>query len=329
MALLRAAIPGRCVRWLDCLQHTSQRCGYGGVRSHAIYSVQGVSARRHFSSVGVHGIHAIVAGSTGGVGRSVVSTLAKDPRVSRITALARRDGLDAATLFQLGDVPQVAHKIEFAAVDYETLISDPASYTTVFQVHSATECIAALALILLRGLQGHDVGFSGLGIYTKDARNEEHFRRVEIAYNVAFARALVAGGGSRLAYLSGAGAKAGGMFMFARVKADAERSLREVQGIARSSSMRPGFITARPGAINDLQERVGTVLAPFLVRVGQAVSAENIAKAMAHVTLPEARPADVATQEQDVLENNDIVVAAQSYDLLLQRLVAESERGSA
>ena len=165
----------------------------------------------------------------------------------------------------------------------------------------ATRCVCV-------GVQGHSIGASCLGIYTKDARDEAHFRRVEIEYNTAVARALVAGGGTRFAYLSGMGAKAGGWAMFARVKADAEAALRNVSGIVKSASMRPGYIAHRPGASLGIPDRIAGFMPGVMKKLGMGVECDDIAKTMVHSLLAPA--ADVA----DVFENNDIMATARVYE---------------
>ena len=173
----------------------------------------------------------------------------------------------------------------------------------------------------LRSTQGHSFGVSCLGIYTKDARDEAHFRRVEIEYNVAAAQALVAGGGRRMAYLSGMGAKKGGWAMFARVKADAEEALRLVPGMEKAASMRPGAILNREGG-RDLgfQDTLAHVLAPVMSFFGAAVETDDIAKAMLYATMHE--PAgDVA----DVYENDDIKAAARVYEQEVALVAADRE----
>ena len=131
----------------------------------------------------------------------VVHHLARDERVASVTALTRRSRDDTTTLFDLS--PAEAAKVKFAVVDYDALVADAAG--------SSIDTFA-----------GHDIGMSCLGLYTSDAKDEAHFRHVEITTNVATATAMVAGGVDRFAYLSGMGAKKGGWMMFARVKADAE-----------------------------------------------------------------------------------------------------------
>ena len=68
---------------------------------------------------------AIVAGSTGGVGRRVVRALALDPRVERVTALARPTPTprDAASLFDLADDPAALSKVVFAPMKYDELLA--------------------------------------------------------------------------------------------------------------------------------------------------------------------------------------------------------------
>ena len=189
-----------------------------------------------------------------------------------------------------------------SAVQSSAVQCSPVQCSAVLAGRSfATRCVCV-------GVQGHSIGASCLGIYTKDARDEAHFRRVEIGYNTAVARALVAGGGTRFAYLSGMGAKAGGWAMFARVKADAEAALRNVSGIVKSASMRPGYIAHRPGASLGIPDRIAGFMPGVMKKLGMGVECDDIAKTMVHSLLAPA--ADVA----DVFENKDIMATARVYE---------------
>ena len=181
--------------------------------------------------------------------------------------------------------------------------------------------LATHATHRLEDAQNHTLGVSCLGIYTKDARDEAHFRRVEIEYNVAAAQALVAGGGRRMAYLSGMGAKKGGWAMFARVKADAEEALRLVPGMEKAASMRPGAILNREGGTSlGFQDKFAHAVSPVLSFFGAAVETDDIAKAMLYATMHE--PAgDVA----DVYENDDIKAAARVYEQEVALVAADRE----
>ena len=49
---------------------------------------------------------------------------------------------------------------------------------------------------LMSAFSGHTMIFSALGIYTKEARDEAHFKQVEVVWNMAAFRAALAGGAS-------------------------------------------------------------------------------------------------------------------------------------
>jgi len=227
---------------------------------------------------------AIVVGSTGGVGRWIVYTLALDPRVGMITAIVRGNSRPAE-FFHLN--PQQFQKVRQVDANFEKLDE--------------------------KVFQGHDVGFSALGIYTSQAKDEAHFRRIEIDYNVAAAKAMMSGGVKRFAYLSGSGAsQTGSMMMFARVKGDAEKALQNI-GFERATVVRPGMILGRG---TDAQ------LPPFYVQLDFLsnlvpqkfkIQAQEIARAMVHSTLglPDA---PVEPSRKWIWENMDIHRYAGEYE---------------
>eukprot|EP00164_Ancoracysta_twista_P007027 GFYU01009899.1.p1 GENE.GFYU01009899.1~~GFYU01009899.1.p1 ORF type:complete len:244 (-),score=45.11 GFYU01009899.1:127-858(-) len=234
------------------------------------------------------GLKALVVGSTGGVGQRIVYYLAHDPRVDVVTCLARSEG---GTAQKYGLKSPQADKVKFAVVDYEVLAGEDSDQKEAMR----------------KLLHGHDIGFSGLGLYTSAARNEEHFRHVEIDLNMGAVDAFVRGGGTRFSYLSGQGAKEGGWMMFARVKADAEKAIRETPGLQTGTAARPAGIANRQGkaigydGLNNFFHKI-----PGLNH--WTIDADDIAKGMIHSCL--AEPGEVP----HVYENSDLKVAARMYE---------------
>lgn len=88
-----------------------------------------------------------------------------------------------------------------------------------------------------------------------------------------------------------------------------QEALRQVPGMARSTTVRPGGIIGRQGRslgydwLNDL-------LGPFLSRLGMAVHIDDIAKSMLQVTMQPTSDTTIP----EVLENEDIKAAARVYE---------------
>jgi len=211
-------------------------------------------------------VKAVVVGSSGGVGRWVVHTLACDPRVETITALTRRTNL-TADFFHLEGKPEQFAKVQQKPVDFNNLNE--------------------------KALKGHDIGFSALGLYTAEVKDEQHFRQVEIDYNMKAARAMYDNGQGvkRFAYLSGQGvSQDGSRIMFARVKGEAEKSMQSI-GFERATMARPGGIYNRgeDGNASGYKKlmQYGELLMKRLPG-SMAIDAQDIAKAMVHSTLKPA-----------------------------------------
>eukprot|EP00004_Rigifila_ramosa_P027835 TRINITY_DN9209_c0_g1_i1.p1 TRINITY_DN9209_c0_g1~~TRINITY_DN9209_c0_g1_i1.p1 ORF type:complete len:250 (-),score=53.16 TRINITY_DN9209_c0_g1_i1:7-756(-) len=238
------------------------------------------------------GKRAVVVGATGSVGRMLVKTLALDPRVARVTAAVRklREPGSVAAFYLLGDQPEAAGKVQEVAVDYAAL-SDAPTAGGVFE--------------------GHDIGFSGLGIYTAAAQSEAHFREVEVTANMRAAKAMRLGGVGRFAYLSGQGVtQTPGCLtpQFSRVKGEAERRLQTEVGFERCTVVRPAGIYDRPEGSTPAHALEGFMnnRMRFLLNTSVGIKCEEVAQAMVHSAL-------AGEPVAPILENNDIRATAAAY----------------
>mgnify|MGYP002780623296 CR=1 FL=1 len=189
---------------------------------------------------------ALVAGGSGLVGSALVRILAGDAAYNSVTCLARRPAAEAG-------------KVATQVVDFEALES-----TTLAAVDDAFCC---------------------LGTTRKKAGSDEAFRRVDLDYVVAFARAARNAGASRFFLVSSLGADAESRMLYPRVKGEAEAV---VQGlgfravvIARPSVLDGDRAEDRPGEAAALV--VGRVVAPLLfgpLRKYRPIAAEAVARAL-------------------------------------------------
>jgi len=214
---------------------------------------------------------AIVLGASGSVGARVVHYLLKDPRIRRVTAVVRRNQNDTAQWLSDGDEDKA--KLAQMEVDFEKLDDNSP------------------------GWNGHDLGFTCIGLYT-GAKPEDEWKHIEIDYNVQAAKLLKAGGTERFHYLSGQGVVEGGAssFLFSRVKGTAEAALRMI-GFSNFATFRPGAIYGRP------VERKMYVFEPIMNAISCWIGSvggstcDDIAKAMVLASLMDNPPTVVENAE--------------------------------
>jgi uncharacterized protein YbjT (DUF2867 family) len=191
---------------------------------------------------------ALLAGSTGFVGGYLLKILLDAPDYSRVFALSRRP---------LGvEHPRLANRI----VQFERMAEQ------------------------LKGLVVQDA-FCCLGTTIAAAGSEQAFRRVDVDYVLAFARAARAAQAQRLVVVSSAGADARAKNFYLRTKGEMEELLSR-EGFASLDILQPGLLLGWRQ-----QMRFGELLArsfmplvnPFLRgsrEVYRGVGAETVARAM-------------------------------------------------
>jgi uncharacterized protein YbjT (DUF2867 family) len=186
---------------------------------------------------------AVVAGATGLVGRALVRQLAADSHWSEVRALTRRPlppGLAGRTTVS-------------TPVDYSDLTSPPP--------WAAADHI-----------------FCALGTTMRQAGSAEAFRRVDLDYVVALARATLAQGARHFLLVSAVGASPTSRFFYNRVKGEVEQAIVGL-GFRSVTIARPSLLLGDRGTFRWVEQvgKVAGVLAPVRWR---PVEAEQVAAAL-------------------------------------------------
>lgn len=149
---------------------------------------------------------AVLLGASGATGQRLLPLLLADPRYGKVLILGRRE-------------TGVRHpKLEQRVVDFDDL---------------------AAAFKDLRV----DDAYCTFGTTIKIAGSEAAMTRIDHDFVLAFARAAIAAGATRFAYLSAANANAGSPVFYARLKGRTEEELKTL-GFADLAIFRPGMIVA-------------------------------------------------------------------------------------
>lgn len=146
-------------------------------------------------------------------------------------------------------------------------------------------------------LQGVDCCLFCLGTSVRNVKGEDQYREIHVTYALAAARTILAESpDASFVYLSGGGTKRNSGMMWARVKAEAEDKLAELN-LARHANV-------RPGAILPMQPTGATrwLLAPLLkVIPALGINSVDLGRAMLRVGL------DESWHGSRTLENKDLV----------------------
>jgi uncharacterized protein YbjT (DUF2867 family) len=191
---------------------------------------------------------AILLGASGLVGGSCLQALIEDPHYAHVTALNRR----APT--------RPAHrKLAQKVANFEALI--PADF------------------------QGADDIFCALGTTIRKAGSQEAFRRVDLEYPLAAARAARQAGATQFVLVSSVGADAASKNFYLRTKGEVERELAKV-GFRALNVFRPSLLLGKREEFR-FGERMMTALAPVFnlamldgLRRYRAISAAVVGRAM-------------------------------------------------
>jgi uncharacterized protein YbjT (DUF2867 family) len=186
---------------------------------------------------------AVVAGATGLVGQALVRQLAADGAWREVRALARRDL--PPRLAVPGVVP--------VQVDYSRLEPPPP--------WAAAEHV-----------------FCALGTTMRQAGSKEAFRRVDLDYPVALARATLARGARHFLLVSAVGASTASRFFYNRVKGEVEAAITGL-GFRSVTIARPSLLLGDRGTFR-WAEQVGRVAGVFAPRRWRPVSADSVAGAL-------------------------------------------------
>lgn len=196
---------------------------------------------------------AIVAGSTGLVGRALVRVLLDTPAYGKVIALARKER------------PRQDERHVPFLVDYDHL--------------------AELRL----PWEQADV-FCALGTTIKDAGSREAFRRVDFTYVVRLAAVAANGGARSFSLVSALGAHPGSRVFYNRVKGEAERAV-AASGVPIVHVFRPSLLRGERDAVRLGESVAEALLKPLSVLLrgplanvrpifGQTVAAAMVAAAL-------------------------------------------------
>ena len=168
----------------------------------------------------------LLAGANGLVGTAALDALLDAPDIGRVFAITRRP---------LGrEHPRLANRI----VQFDTMEAQ------------------------LKGIACH-VGVCCLGTTRRQAGSEEEFRRVDVDYVLAFARAAKAAQAQRFIVVSSVGADARSKVFYLRTKGEMEEALATV-GFVSLDILQPGFLLGiRSGQVRPLE--LGALVAMPLV----------------------------------------------------------------
>lgn len=197
---------------------------------------------------------ALVAGSTGLIGRHVLRQLVSSADYSTVYGLVRA----GSSALQEG--------VEVVETDFEAMVEGA-------------------------DLPRADHAYICLGTTIKKAGSKENFSRVDFDYAVAFAQRAQTAGARRLAVVSSVGARADTRNFYLRVKGQMEDAISQVP-FERISIMRPSLLIGERPGDKRLAEGISQVLAPLfdpLLRGSRApyhsIRGETVAKAMIAATL--------------------------------------------
>lgn len=186
---------------------------------------------------------AIVAGATGLVGRALVRQLAADGAWREVRALTRRPlppSLAGASVTPV-------------EVDY-TQLDPPPPWAEADHV------------------------FCALGTTMRQAGSEEAFRRVDLEYPLALARATLARGARHFLLVTAAGASTRSRFFYNRVKGEVESAIIAL-GFRAVTIARPSLLLGDRGAFR-WAEQAGRVAGVFAPPRWRPVPGERVAQAL-------------------------------------------------
>jgi uncharacterized protein YbjT (DUF2867 family) len=186
---------------------------------------------------------ALVAGATGLVGRALVRRLAADAAWTEIHALTRRELPAELRLPRVHATP----------IDYAELEGG-------------------------RDLPPAEQVFCALGTTMRQAGSRYAFRRVDLGYPLALARAALAGGASHFLLVSAAGANPRSRIFYSRVKGELEEAVRGL-GYRSVTIARPSLLL---GARTErrLGEQVGRIAGLVAPPSWRPVRATQVAAAL-------------------------------------------------
>lgn len=188
---------------------------------------------------------ALVLGATGATGKEIVAQLLHDPLFSEVHVFVRRNAFPPSD------------KLKVHVVDFDK----PDSWSN-----------------LVVG----DVAFSALGTTLRAAGSKDKQRRIDVDFQVQFARAARAGGVHSFCLLSSMGASSSASAFYLRLKGEAEDQIRSL-GFGQLFIFRPGLLDR--GEASRPMERLSLGIVKLLNAVGlfrsyRAISTTDLAAKM-------------------------------------------------
>jgi len=158
---------------------------------------------------------AVVLGATGAVGSALIRELLASTLCKSITAYVRKD----TDMFK--DEKNASKLTQYEINDFgklDKLVGDT--------------------------INGHDIGFSTLGVGQPSTVSKEFLWEVDVAYNEEFARACKRGGVKHVSLLTAVAANADSWTYYLKVKAESEKAISK-QGFERCSFFRPSLLVTK------------------------------------------------------------------------------------
>jgi uncharacterized protein YbjT (DUF2867 family) len=207
---------------------------------------------------------ALIIGATGLVGSQLLLQLLDDARFGRVIAFGRRPL----------DKPHA--KLESRVVDFDA----PESWASS-----------------VRG----DVAFSSLGTTLKQAGSQEAQKKVDYAYQLAFATAAAKNGVPALVLVSSASANAGSRMFYSRIKGELDRDVQTL-GFERVRILRPSLLggdRSKPRTGEKIGSVVlGAVNALGIARRYREIHGDVVAKAMINAALDPEKGTRIFTLDE-------------------------------
>lgn len=184
----------------------------------------------------------LLLGATGLVGRELLALLLREPRISSVLALVRRD-------VQFPSEP----KLSVLVTDFE-------------QLHAHADRFRV------------DQIFCALGTTIRQAGTQENFRRVDHDYPLMAARLAHEHGVSHYSLVSALGANSRSRVFYNRVKGETEAAIASV-GIPSVTIARPSLLVGQRSEVR-LGERIGHLLGLLAPPSYRPIAAKDVAAAL-------------------------------------------------
>jgi uncharacterized protein YbjT (DUF2867 family) len=188
-----------------------------------------------------HATTVLLAGSTGLVGKEILSLVNADARISEIRVLTRRTP----------QKPQLSNKMRILVTDYSDLEENPDWFNV-------------------------DIVFCALGTTMKNAGSKKVFRQVDFEYPLRVAKLAKAAGARGFVLVSAAGANPNSIFFYNRVKGEVEDAIRML-GFDRFVVVRPSLLLGDRGEFRPA-ERLASLFSGLAPRAWKPVHAKQVAR---------------------------------------------------